>query len=250
MLFNLFYKSCWDGVSPIDEPYNTYLRQVFDSHVENNKILAFDYFNAVNNAHLFQEDPEPIEDILSPILPCPLDTLPHFLAQWMQALADQMQIPADYLAAPFLVYLGSLIGRKCGLYLCPGTNWVEHANLWGMIIGRPSAMKSPAMQAAKRPLLILAERANQEYESALEQFKKDQDAWEIRNKVGKEIYKENYKTSIKNKKTIPIDYQVEEEPKKPKRKRYKTEDPTVEKLGELLMESPQGLLLSRDELAG
>lgn len=240
----------WDGFSPIDEPHHAYLRQAFNCHVEANKILAMDYFYSLNDKALFQGEPEPIEDILSPVLPCPIETLSGCLIQWMEALANQMQIPVDYLAAPFLVYLGSLIGRKRALHLRPGTHWTEHANLWGMIIGRPSAMKSPAMQAVKKPLLALAERANEEYKLALEQFRKDQEAWELRSKVNKEIYKENYKSAIKNKKQAPAEYQIEEEPKQPKRKRYKTEDPTIEKLGELLIDSPQGLLLSRDELSG
>lgn len=112
----------------------------------------------------------------------------------MEALANQMQIPVDYLAVPFLVYLGSLIGRKRALHLRPGTHWTEHANLWGMIIGRPSAMKSPAMQAVKKPLLALTERANEGYKLALEQFRKDQEAWELRSKVNKEMYKPDFDT--------------------------------------------------------
>jgi len=39
-------------------------------------------------------------------------------------------------------------------------------------------------------------------------------------------------------------------PQEPKRKRHKTQDVTIEKLGELFMENPQGLLLYRDELPG
>ncbi len=62
---------------------------------------------------------------------------------WMQGIADQMQIPIDFLAVPFIVYTGSLIGRKRALELRPNSGWIEFSNLWGMLIGRPSVMKSP-----------------------------------------------------------------------------------------------------------
>ena len=39
-------------------------------------------------------------------------------------------------------------------------------------------------------------------------------------------------------------------PEEPVLRRYKTEDPTVEKLGEILMDNPQGILVHRDELSG
>nr|MDP9476486.1 YfjI family protein [Actinomycetota bacterium] len=40
------------------------------------------------------------------------------------------------------------------------------------------------------------------------------------------------------------------DPEEPKPKRYKTEDPTIEKLAELLIDNPRGLLVHRDELSG
>lgn len=47
-----------------------------------------------------------------------------------------------------------------------------------------------------------------------------------------------------------VQFNEEEPPLEPKRKRYKTQDATIEKLGELLIDNPQGLLLYRDELSG
>jgi hypothetical protein len=42
----------------------------------------------------------------------------------------------------------------------------------------------------------------------------------------------------------------EDEPEPPKEHRYRTEDTTTEKLGELLNENPNGLMIFRDELVG
>src|SRR4029077_8054635 len=41
-----------------------------------------------------------------------------------------------------------------------------------------------------------------------------------------------------------------EEPPRPGRKRIITNDPTVEKVGRIVLENPKGLMLFRDELAG
>jgi putative DNA primase/helicase len=45
-------------------------------------------------------------------------------------------------------------------------------------------------------------------------------------------------------------HRPEDEPQLPKERRYRTEDTTTEKLGELLNENPNGLMVFRDELVG
>jgi len=73
-------------------------------------------------------------------------------------------------------------------------------------------------------------------------------------KGSEEVYKHNYKDSI-NKNGLGKSLnapclQIEEPPKEPIERRYKSEDSTIEKLGELLVKNPQGLLVYRDELKG
>lgn len=243
----------WDGFSPIDEPYANYLRMALEAHVNQHSIEARQYFEEqVDVPPAFKCDPEPIEEVLTKILPCPLETLPIEVVKWIQGFALQMQVSEDYLAAPLLVYLGSLIGRKRGLRLRQGTDWIEYPNLWGMLIGRPSMMKSPAMNAMRRPLLALAERAFKKYQTAMEQHELALEAWRINKKAREEVRKKDVKKAIEasNSYTISPKYQIENAPKMPIRKRYKTEDSTTEKLGELLIDNPQGLLIFRDELAG
>src|SRR3712207_1431233 len=43
---------------------------------------------------------------------------------------------------------------------------------------------------------------------------------------------------------------TEDAPEEPVLKRYKTEDATVEKISEILLENPRGILVHRDELSG
>jgi Protein of unknown function (DUF3987) len=243
----------WDGFSAIDEPYSDFLRIEFEDYVSSHSVEASQYFELnVEDDPTFDRPPEPIQESLSDVLPCPLATLPKQIADWIQGNAKHMQIAEDYFVAPFLVYLGSLIGRKRGLRLREGTSWIEFANLWGMAVGRPAMLKSPAMKAVIGPLEILANKAIGEYKILLKQYKRELESWKIRNKVCEEVYKSDYKSSLKkaSQASKEIKLHIEAIPPEPKERRYKTQDATTEKLGEILIDNPQGLLVYRDELAG
>jgi Protein of unknown function (DUF3987) len=243
----------WDGFGPIDEPHSEYLRIAFEDYVNSNSLDAFKYFEKnVDGPPAFNSSPEAIKESLSEVLPCPTLTLPQELADWIQGNAKQMQIAEDYFVASLLVYLGSLIGRKRGLRLRQGTSWIEFPNLWGMVVGRPAMMKSPAMKAVLGPLEVLATRAIDEYNAALKQYESELESWKIRSKACEEVYKNDYKNSLKKETQSqkPVKRHIEEMPTEPKKRRYKTQDATTQKLGEILLDNPQGLLLYRDELAG
>jgi putative DNA primase/helicase len=72
-----------------------------------------------------------------------------------------------------MVALGSLIGRKLGIRLKQCDDWTEYANIWGAIIGPPSALKSPAMRDALRPLKALQAAADEEYREAVTEYETD-----------------------------------------------------------------------------
>lgn len=241
----------WDGFTPLYDPYCEYVKGAFEIAVPTNSITAEDYFTTISSCPvIFDSEPEPIEEVLSEVLPCPAHTLPSKITIWMQGIADQMQIPIDFLAVPFIVYTGSLIGRKRALELRLNSGWIEFPNLWGMLIGRPSVMKSPAMEATIKPLTALACNALRLFEFESKAHKIKLDAWKIKKKGTEEVYKKSFKESLGDKTNPPLEFSCEAPPKEPKRKRYKTDDPTVEKLGEILIENPQGILLYRDELSG
>lgn len=241
----------WDGFQEIQPPHADYLRQTFTTLAQKKQRNADEYFSKATLCQVeFAGDPEPIKPLIKSVLPCPIATLPDTIARWLKAQAEHMQISDDFLAVPFMVYTGSLIGRKRGLKMRSGTDWSEFPNLWGMLVGRPSVMKSPAMEAALKPLSKLSQQARKVHELQLAEYQKEHQVWKICTKSKEEVFKKKYKSVIGNNHQPQIDLASEEEPKKPTQKRYKTSDPTIEKIGEVLSENPQGILLDRDELAG
>lgn len=246
--------SKWDGFTSIAKPYSEHIKSEFLAYVNQNLIDAEKYFEENEVVGIIFEYPhEPIRETLIPVLPCPMDTLPVEVVNWIYGFSMQMQISEDYFVAPFFVNIGSLIGRKRCLRVRLGTSWIEFPNSWGMLVGRSAMMKSPAMNAVINPLRVLADRVLKKYKIALKQYQVDLDAWKIRKKAIEEVYKKNFKgvlegTSEESKNDVKI--YVEEMPVEPLKRRYMTQDATTAKLGELLLDNPQGLLIYRDELSG
>jgi putative DNA primase/helicase len=108
----------------------------------------------------------------------PLELLPDDLVDWVADAAERARFRPEFAAVPCMAALGSLIGRKLGIRLKQRDDWTEYANVWGAIIGPPSALKSPAIREAMRPFKGLQVAADMhhrdelaDYETALEGYK-------------------------------------------------------------------------------
>ncbi len=180
------------------------------------------------------------------------DMLPNSLRPWIVDVAERMQIPLEYLATPAIVAAASIIGRKITIRPIPKDSWCVIPNLWGFIVGDPGSMKSPAIAEAMRPLEKIAKRSRDDFRRECRERQADE-----RNSLLQiESLKESLKVNFKSGNASLIAKQKEELTKlldsrePPKEKRYKTNDPTVEKLAVILQENPNGILLLRDELSG
>lgn len=200
--------------------------------------------------------PKPIQAALHPVPAFDADTLlPEALRSWVMDEADRMPCPPDFIAAGALVALGAIIGARCAIKPKSRDSWLIVPNLWGGIVGLPSAKKSPAIGAALKPLDRLIARAMETHRADLEAFEADntvfgarKDAIESRIKVAakaKDGKGENLDTLAKE-----LQRHRQQAPDAPVLRRYKSNDTTIEKLGELLRENPAGLLVLRDELVG
>ncbi len=179
----------WSGFQPIDEPAALYLRKAFEAAVEQYSKPAEEYFN--DSVLMKPTTFEPFRESVLPVKSCPVHTLPNVIKEWIRIRAEEMQAPVDYLAIPLLVYAGTAIGRKRGVRVRKGTDWIEFPNLWGMIIGRPSLMKSPAMKAVRKPLEYLISKAKTLHEEACSQYVGKLESWKILKKAKEDHMKKS-----------------------------------------------------------
>jgi len=201
-------------------------------------------------------DPEEIKPTLLPVEPLDLEILPKILRQFVSDVSERLQAPPDFVAAPAIVMFGKLIGTACVIKPKRYDDWEVIPNLWGGIIGPPSIKKSPCTSAAFKPLDRLEAKAEQAFEDA----RNDHEVIKITHELRMDGAKNQLKNYIKGNdpdKSLLIAQQEDElrdlqqhQPEPPVTKRYRTNDTTVEKLGELLQQNPRGLLVERDELTG
>jgi uncharacterized protein DUF3987/primase/DNA polymerase family protein len=201
------------------------------------------------------EEPVPLPKGLPPVNKLDPAMLPEPLRGWVLDISERMQIPPDFAAVGALVVAGSLIGRKIGIHPKRYDDWLVVPNLWGLVVGRPSLLKSPALAEAMRPLSRLIAEAYERHAENLEAYEVNVVAAEAMKAALKDEVKQAAKEFRKTGDRSKLDEAIAElrnvQPsEEPTVRRYKTEDATVEKTSELLLQNPQGLLQHRDEFLG
>ena len=187
--------------------------------------------------------PDPLPDGLLPVEPFAMAFLPASLAPWVADIADLMQCPPDYVAIPAMVSLSATIGRKIAIRPQRNTDWSEVANLWGLIIGPAGVMKSPSMAEATKPLRRLEMEARKNKETATKAYEFALEDHKLRAEAAQKRFKEALKKDPNASSPAPL-----LEPVEPKARRYIVDDATYEKLGDILVNNPNGALAYRDEL--
>lgn len=191
---------------------------------------------------------KPIKHTLSAVEPFPEDMLPLPLRAWCNDISHRMGCPLDYVVVGAIATIGSLIGSACGIRPKQKDDWLEVPNLWCCIVGSPSRLKTPALSEVIKPLKHLEDLSLEKYKTELADYL-------TRMKSYKAI-EDRIINAGKNRKSsttceeLSKQLREHQEPEKPCFRRYKTNDATIEKLGEILSQNPRGLLVSRDELMG
>jgi len=196
-------------------------------------------------------EPSPLPSALPPVQPFTIELLPKVFRPWLEDATERMQCPLDFSAVGAMVAAAAVVGRQIGIRPKRHDDWLVVPNLWGAVVGRPSVLKSPALNVPMDMLSRLEMAAKEDHERETHEYK-------IRALIAKEEAKQdeaNLKQALKNKRegeatdiARRIVNVASEDP--PARRRYVTNDPTVEKLGELLAANPRGILVFRDELTG
>lgn len=178
--------------------------------------------------------------------------LPDTLADFVLDEADRMPCAPDYIAAALIVALGSVIGARCGLKPKRRDDWIVTPNLFGGIVGDPSAKKSPALSTVTRFLDRLETNEAAKLDEAMKVYEAEVAAYEAHQSAVKASMKKaaSGKGNADGMALAMVEMQNLQPPEKPHERRFKSNDSTVEKLGDLLVHNPQGLLVFRDELTG
>jgi Protein of unknown function (DUF3987)/Bifunctional DNA primase/polymerase, N-terminal len=192
-------------------------------------------------------EPQPLPDDLLPVPALNSQLLPEPLKAWIGDISDRMQCPPEFPSVAALVAAASIVGNR--VRICPkrADAWTIVPNLWGAVVGRPGMLKSPALQEAFIPMKARERLAREEYERGIQDFSFERDFAEAQKTHLRGRMKKAKDAS--DKEALRKEYVAAEIPI-PIERRYIVNDPTVEKLGELLNQNPRGLLLFRDELVG
>lgn len=191
--------------------------------------------------------PTPLPNALPPVQAFYAELLPLALRGWVMDIAHRMQCPADFPAVAVLAALSSLIGARAVVQPKARDDWQVVPNLWGMTIGRPGVKKSPALSEALKPLSRLQADEFELHQAAHEAWRLDckvssmQD--DLNEKKAKGLAGKDPAAARALLEPVPV-------PTEPAARRLIVNDATVEKLGELLMQNPWGVLSYRDELYG
>jgi len=195
------------------------------------------------------DQPIPLESSSPAVEKLTNEMLPDAIGPYIYDVSARTQGAAEYVAVATITAISAVVGNKFLIMPKQQDDWEVKANMWAALIGPPSAMKSPTLKDPQRPLVEL------EKENALLQ-KQQTDEHEILSDLSNvnksALKKEAAELLQKGKKEDAIlmmqSAQMDDAP--PHLERIIVNDATVPKLGELLNENPNGMLLVRDELSG
>lgn len=187
----------------------------------------------------------------------PPELLPDRLRPWLVDISERMQVTLEFVAVPALTALSAVAGRRIGIHPKAHDDWLVVPNLWGGIVARPGKLKSPTLVETLKPIRRLEADAREQYRRERREAESRLDSMKAR----ETSIRDQMRKVHGGKRTDRTPEQLVEELAAVREdiggleaelvvRRYIVNDSTTEKLGQLLTENPQGLLLARDELAG
>ena len=210
---------------------------------------------ALDSSQAWPEKPVALDIQLPAVEELRESLIPGPLSKWVFDVAKRMDNAApDFVAVAAMVQAGALLGRKVGIRPKRHDDWVVIPNLWGGLVGMPASMKTPALEAALKPIKRLAAKAKIDYEDALKNHDFDKVIYAAQHKALKETLQAKAKELTLDKgsaddlKAFKKEFEELKEPEAPIQRRYVTNDTTIEKLAEILAENPDGILYYADEL--
>lgn len=208
-------------------------------------VAASDQQQEPAEADLWPE-PQPLPDLLPKVAPFDTTMLPEAVRPFVEDVAERMQCPRDFPAVAMMIVLAGVVGRKIAIRPKCQDDWTVIPNLWGLIVGRPGLMKTPAITEPTKFLKRLEIESKTSHEAAKNEYQ----VAEIIAKAARQNAEQAVKKSLRDGKdaTEIARQAITQEHEPPIRRRYLVNDPSVEKLGEILSQNPNGVTLIRDEI--
>jgi len=161
---------------------------------------------------------------------------------WVRTAAEGSAAPADYTAATLLSVAGSLIGNA--RWAKVSHSWQEPPLIWTMLIGNPSAGKTPGAKPVRRALAEIEHNERNCVANEIEAWEKEAALCKLKHSAWQS----------KAKKAFAKGGEPPPEPDGPGPRPWSTRlslsDTTIEAAAQVLASQPKGLLVNRDELAG
>ncbi len=194
-------------------------------------------------------EPQPLTEPPPPAPVFPIDCLPKVAADYIKNAAYRMQCPIDLVAIPVLVTMAGAIGSKIEFQPKQLDNWPLRACLWGMIISPKGTRKSSALKAATKPLEKIQAKLAETDKIELDKWKAKNDEHKVRVKNFNDERKAILKKNGSNAKLPLPPAVIQNHPERPIENHIIINDITIEKLGDIMQQSP-GITLIEDEFAG
>lgn len=192
-------------------------------------------------------EPLPLAATLSPVKAFDLAWLPSSFRPWISDIAERMQCPPEFPAIAAMAALSSVAGRRfCIQPKAHDESYTEFPHLWGMLIGNPSLMKSPSMQAVMRPLRAMESEAFTVHKS----MERERKTVEIAAKIKRSALESQAKKAAKDGGSFDYASLIEEDGESAPCRRFIVNNASIEALGEVLKVNQTGILVYQDELAG
>jgi putative DNA primase/helicase len=163
--------------------------------------------------------------------PFPTDTLPEAVRRFVEEGTEAIGCAPDLLALPVLAILSAGIGGSRVVEI--KRSWREGATLFLAVVASPGEKKTPAANAARRPLLKRQAEKRQEFKAKKEEHEREMREW-----------KAHCRDARSAGETEPPP------PPEPTMERTYADDTTVESLVGILEDNPRGVLIYKDELTG
>jgi putative DNA primase/helicase len=209
----------------------------------------------------FVSSPPPIHSISVALRPVPEfheRLIPVPFRGWLADISERACCPLDLPAMSAVVHAAGVVGRRVAIRPKRYDDWTVVANLWGMGVLPPGWLKTHSLEEPGKAVVRLEAESRAKHEEAMGAFAVERALAAARADAAKAALKDAARAKGKGKaskseaelKDLAAESLAKQDAAPPTLRRFIVNDPTVEKIGELLAENPTGLLLYRDELIG